>query len=317
LPRSVGWFIRGGYRVVVADSSETEWKHPLRDDSNLIYLHIPGSYAVYIQKMSAAIHAVQTPLAAICADDDFILYSGLDSCAEFLLNNSDYSFCQGYAYLFQCFSSRIAVWPMPYDHHDVESDFWFDRILATKSTVYYGVNRVEILADVFRFLGPCEILRSISAVGLVDFSFTNIVSKYGKMKRLPVPFGMREYSLVVDCVGTRSELILKNSFSAFYQDFLAFLMQGKDVSAEQNTALVRLFAADFASQIQYDMIPTFSRRKYVRLLPKGIQQSGEYFLRTLGAIRGFLRSGYLPALSLFFCQDYKMFKDQLKNNSVK
>lgn len=317
LPRSVGWFVHGGYRVIVADSSESEWQHPLREDRNLTYLHIPGSYAVYMQKMNEAIQAVETPLAALCADDDFILYSGLDSCAEFLLSNSDYSFCQGYAYLFQCFSSRVAVWPMPYDFHDVESEFWVDRVLATKSTAYYGVNRVEVLAEIFRFLETCEVSRSMPAAGLVDFVLTAIVSKNGKMKRLQVPFGLREYSMVVNAVGTRPQLILDPALPVFFQGLLAQLKQGKVVSADQEAALVRVIAADFAGQIIYDLIPVVSRRKSIAFLPKNLQSLSEYALRSMRAIRAFLRNGYFPALNLFVGEDFKMFKKQLKANLVK
>jgi len=317
LPRSVGWFVRGGYRVIVADSSGSEWQHPLREDRNLTYLHVPGSYAVYMQKVNAAVQAVETPLAALCADDDFILYSGLDRCAEFLLTHSNYSFCQGYAYLFQCFSSRVAVWPMPYDLHDVESESWIERILATKSTAYYGVNRVEVLAEIFRFLEACEISRSMSAAGLIDFAFTDIVSRNGKMKRLQVPFGLREYSVVVNAVGARPQLILDQALPAFFQGLLALLKQGKVVSADQEAALVRAFAADFAGQIQYDLTPAVSRRKSVEFFPKSLQSLSEFSLRSIRAVRAFLRRGYFPALNLFFGEDYKMFKNQLKGNPVR
>lgn len=317
LPRSVGWFVRGGYRVIVADSSESEWHHPLREDRHLTYLHTPGPYAVYMHKMAAATHIVETPLVALCADDDFILYSGLDRCTGFLLNNPDYAFCQGYAYLFQCFTSRLALWPMPYDFHDVESAFWVDRVLATKSTAYYGVNRVEILADIFRFLETCEIVQSISAAGLVDFAFTSIVSKNGKLKRLQVPFGLREYSLAVSAVGTRPQLLSDPSLPIFFQSFLAFLKQGQNVSADEEVALVRSIAADFAGQIQYDLIPAVSRRKSVESLPQGLQELGEFSLRAIRAIRAFSGRDYFPALSLFFGEDYKLFKKSLKDPLVR
>jgi glycosyltransferase domain-containing protein len=314
LPRSVGWFLRGGYRVVVADSSEAKWQHPLKTNKEkLTYLHIPGTFAVYHQKMALASNAVTTPLVALCADDDFILYSGLERCAEFLVSNSDYSFCQGYSYLFQRFASHNAIWPMLYDFHDVEFEGWVDRFLATKSTAYYGVNRTEVLSESFRFLESCEILHLSSTAGLVDFALTSIVSKHGKMKRLQVPFGLREYSLAVSAVGTRSRLILDQRLPEFFRMLLAHLKQGKDVSVDQEAAILRAFAADWAGQLQYDLIGTLGYREYVKFLPGNLQSLAEYFMREISAVRNFLRRGYLPALKIFHSEDYRLFNNVLRS----
>lgn len=317
LVRSVSWFLQGGYDVVIADSTDCAWQHPLQDDPRVTYIHKPGPYAVYVDKVLAALQAVKTPMTAMCADDDFILYSGLEACADFLVNHEDYAFCQGYAYLFQTIADRHAIWPMPYDYHDVESSDWLQRVIATKSSAYYGVNRTKNLYEVFSFLKKARLLQDITAAGLADFCLTAMVSRNGKMRRLNIPFALREYSPVVCAVGTRPNLILDERLPEFFQLLLRQLLAGEfGLDSKEADALVRLFAEDFSGQLRYDLTPSASKRGIVRRLPKAIQDAAELGVRWKAAIQGFSRKGYRPALSLFKSEEYSMFKKQLQDFPV-
>ena len=317
LVRSVSWFLKGGYDIVIADSTECAWQHSLQDDPRVTYIHKPGPYAVYVDKLLAALQAVKTPMTAMCADDDFILYSGLEACADFLENHEDYAFCQGYAYLFQTIAGRNAIWPMPYDYHDVESSDWLQRVIATKSTVYYGLNRTAALLEAFEFLLEVKLSRSTKAGGLVDFALTSIVARFGKMKRLTIPFALREYSTAVNVVGTRPELLLDPDLAVFFQKLLLRLMKEVDGSHfEVEKALMRIFADDFSGQLRYDLTPSASKRGVVCLFPKSIQEAAELGVRWKAAIQGFRRKGYLPALSLFKSKEYSLFKKQLQDFPV-
>lgn len=317
LVRSVNWFLQGGYDVVVADSTESAWTHSLQDDPRVTYIHKPGPYAVYVDKVLAALQSVKTPMTAMCADDDFILFSGLESCADFLEKNEDYAFCQGYAYLFQTIAGRHAIWPMPYDYHDVELPDWLQRVIATKSSAYYGVNRTENLYEVFSFLKRVRLLQDITAAGFADFCLTTIVSKKGKLRRLSIPFALREYSPVVCAVGTRPRLILDERLPEFFQLFLAHLLAGEfEIDSKEANALVCAFAEDFSGQLRYDLTPSASKRGIVRRLPKAIQDVAELGVRWKAAIQGFTRKGYRPALSLFKSEEYSMFKKQLQDFPV-
>lgn len=317
LVRSVSWFLQGGYDVVIADSTESPWAHSLQSDPRVTYIHRPGSYAVYVDKVLAALMAVKTPMVAMCADDDFILFSGLEAGADFLDNNEDYAFCQGYAYLFQTIAGHHAIWPMPYDFHDVESPDWLERVVATKSTVYYGLNRTAALLEAFRFLHEARLSRSTKAGGLVDFALTSIVARAGKMKRLRIPFSLREYSPSVNVVGTRPELLLDPDTVVFFQTLLQRLMKeeaGQQCEAEH--ALIQAFAEDFSGQLRYDLTPSASRRGIVQSLPKALQEAAELGVRWKAAMHGFMRKGYGPAVSLFASREYSMFKKQLQDYPV-
>lgn len=317
LVRSVSWFLQGGYDVVIADSTECAWQHPLQDDPRVTYIHKPGPYAVYVDKVLAALQAVKTPMTAMCADDDFILYSGLEACADFLENHEDYAFCQGYAYLFQTIAGRHAIWPMPYDYHDVESPDWLQRVIATKSTVYYGLNRTSALLEAFGFLHEAKLSRSMKAGGLVDFALTSIVARHGKMKRLKIPFALREYSPAVNVVGTRPELLLDPDLAVFFQKLLEQLVKERDESHfEAEKALMRAFAEDFSGQLRYDLTPSASKRGIVSRFPQAIQETAELGVRWKAAVQGFMRKGYRPALSLFKSEEYSMFKKQLQDFPV-
>jgi hypothetical protein len=236
---------------------------------------------------------------------------------DFLEKHQDYAFCQGYAYLFQTIAGRHAIWPMPYDYHDVESPDWLQRVIATKSTVYYGLNRTAALLEAFEFLHEAKLSRSMKAGGLVDFALTSIVARHGKMKRLMIPFALREYSPAVNVVGTRPELLLDPDLAGFFQTLLQRLLKESDgLYSEAEKALMRAFAEDFSGQLRYDLTPSASKRGIVRSLPKAIQDVAELGVRWKAAMQGFARKGYRPALSLFKSEEYSMFKKQLQDFPV-
>lgn len=319
LVRSVHWFLQGGYDVVIADSTEIAWKDPMKDDPRVTYIHKPGSAAVYFDKMVLAIELVKTPFAAICADDDFILFPALEACADYLEKNNQYVFCQGYAYLFQTIAGRTAVWPMLYDYHDVESSEWLQRVTAVKSSVYYGVNKTDILLSAFDFLRGENLSRNFKAGGLMDYALTSLVARNGKLKRLPIPFALREYSLVVQSIGTRPELLLDSELPNFFRALLNKLLQSvENAHPELERVLVRNFAQDFSDQLHYDLSrPLKSKRLLVERFPRAIQEWAELGMRFTMAVRRFSRKDYLLALSLFKSEDYTLFKKQIKKFPVK
>src|SRR5205085_1271694 len=78
--------------IVVADSSDKEYTLPFQ--SNYIqYYHFPGIGLP--QKLSAALRKIHTTFTVMCADDDFIIPEGIQTCAEFLKANKEYAAAQG------------------------------------------------------------------------------------------------------------------------------------------------------------------------------------------------------------------------------
>lgn len=298
LKRCVDWFTRCGYPIVVADSTSAPWRVP-SGLANVNYVHVPGGFEVYIKKLLQALNHVNTPFVAFCADDDLILPSGLDQSVDFLKTNPDYSFCQGYSYLFQEICHKFILWPMHYDYHDDSSPAWLDRVCSPKSTVYYGVNITSVIGEALLFMEESQFLTSVNHMAAIDFVLTATAAKCGKFKRLSVPFGMREYSPNPTSI-SRGEMLFDDQFSAFNRSLVKHLCSDRPDATDAKMRLTNLIIEDFAANAQYDLkIPNSKLRDSVAALPKGLQSFCELSLRIKNSFQSFLRPGYFHAWSVF------------------
>lgn len=308
LARCVRWFSELGYTVVIADSSASSLADVYADRRDVTYIHCPGGFEVYPRKLQLALNEVRTPLVAMCADDDFISPAGLDASAAFLTANAEYAFSQGYAYLYQTFGRRIALWPMVYPFHNNESGEWINRVESAKSTVYYGLNRTEVLRDAIRFVARQDFSELGDTVGaFADGALTAIVARAGKFKRCEVPFAFREYSRSVAGVGGRLESIVSRNIPDYYKNLTAKLM-GEESDALKRQRLVRVFAADFAHQILYDLHVPVGQPIRLASWSEWARSRAEFSLRLYRAAMLFKSGEYRPFLKVFSTPDYRRFK---------
>ncbi len=242
------------------------------------YVHCPGGFEVYATKLQRALPEVRTPLVAMCADDDFMTGEGLAASVDFLSRHPDHSFSQGYAYTYQLFGKRLVVWPMPYDYHDVHEDSWIARVESPLSTVYYGVLRTQVLRDGVGFLAKQDFGETLeSAAGFFDFCLTTYAARCGKFKRCPVPFGLREYSPRRPLWGRVSEPSRHATFLISIEILRSSCWAVIRPRACARGCL-RVFARDYAGQIQYDLSPHESKKTSVRYLPIRLVAHAAYFL---------------------------------------
>lgn len=308
LARCVRWFSDFDCPIVIADSSASISCGGLQSD-RITHIHCPGGFDVYPRKLQLAMGRVVTPLVAMCADDDFITKEGLDASASFLTNNQDYAFSQGYAYLYQTFGHRLALWPMVYPHHNNLSESWLDRIANAKSTVYYGINRAHILRDAVDFVARQDFSEvSDGVAGFIDTAITMHAARAGKFKRCEVPFAFREYSVNVNSVGRRFDSIVSRNVPDFYRNLLtAFARDNSDPEARRR--LLQLFAADYAGQITFDLTASASRKARLGQLPPWALQHAEYLFRLYSAAKLYGSQDYRAFLKAFSSQDYRRFKN--------
>lgn len=313
LDRCIGWFLQFGCPIVVADSSSSEWNSDLRGKPSVRYLHKPAvAFERYCEKMYEALDRVETPLVAICADDDLIAESGLHDSVQFLRAHPDYSFSQGYAYTFQEIGGRLVLTPMPYGSHDIVSESWIERVELARSTVFYGVNRTDLLKRAFDFLRQQD-FREIpyASAGFIDFCITALAAKGGKFKRCPVPFGFREYSPVVSAVGTRHRTIVSRNVPDLYANLLAVLA-GPDASDDVQDRLLKLMARDYAGQIAYDAtIQSSKKETMARVIPAPWLDRVEYAYRLYSASRSYASKSYYKFSGVFFSPEYRRVRDHI------
>ncbi|MEI7605816.1 MAG: TIGR00180 family glycosyltransferase [Rhodospirillaceae bacterium] len=310
LKRCLQWFLEFGYPIVIADSSARQWESELRRHPSITYIWHPGGFDCYLPKLKMALDTIATPYMAMCADDDFILHEGIRKAVAFLEDNPDYSFAQGYSYLYQVFGARAALWPLYYPSRGAFQDDWMERVAARNDTIYYGVNRTAHLKKAVEFLVRQDFSGIVdSAVGFFDFALTSTVARQGKLKRLPVPFGLREYSPLVSAVGTRYRTIVTDKVARFYDNLIDFLSEG-DRSEATRTALQRVCARDYAGQLSYDesISGALSRKRRLAFLPPAALPLAEELFRYWSALRLFLTSDFFPALGVFAHPEYPRFR---------
>lgn len=107
LSRILEYYEDTDIRIVVADSTEIHFKN-IEQYSNLTYHHY--SNIDFITKITSILSVVSTPYTVICADDDFIIPSGLEKCINFLENNHDYVCASGRVLLFNKKSDVSYSW---------------------------------------------------------------------------------------------------------------------------------------------------------------------------------------------------------------
>lgn len=308
LERCVRWFLDLPYPIVVADSSATEWPSALRAHERIRYIHMPGDFEAYLPKLQRGLAAIETPYVAMCADDDFITADGLAQSIQFLDAHPDYSFCQGYAYLFQAFDGHVVARPIAYDNHDITRDEWIDRVERAKHTVYYGVNRITVLRNAIDFLARqdfTEILKAIPA--FIDLCLTANAARCGKFKRVKVPFGLREYSPYIQTTGTRPATLISRNIPDFYRNLLTWLMAGEN-SESVRDRLLRVFGRDYAGLIVFDLAGRRSRKRFVGWFGAALARRIEFVYRLCTAARAYASVTYGPAVKLFWHSEYRRLK---------
>jgi glycosyltransferase domain-containing protein len=309
LARCVRWFAPLGCTIVITDSSATEWTSELRTLPQVRYLHRPGGFEVYLAKLVAAYELVETPLAMMCADDDFALHGAVRSSVEFLTRNSDHEVCCGYYYLFQAFGPRVQLWPMVYRDHDLPEADWQARLSRATSTPYYAVVRTGSMRETFRFLVSQDFAGIENAfAGFVDTTLTWTAARNGKFKRLTEPFGLREYSPVVSSTGVRHRTITSHKIAGFYSALIDHLLRASQVP-EDRELLLRLAARDYSGQIAYDLSLGPSRKRKVESLPPALQARAEESFRIATAARMYATSEFRDFAKVFWHPERKRFKD--------
>jgi glycosyltransferase domain-containing protein len=316
LKRSLDWFLSGGFRVIVADSTRT-----LNDEvsqlqnSKLTYLHRPGGYEVYTAKIYEALRLVDTPYVALCADDDFILYEGLEQGERFLDSNADYAFYQGMAYFFQIIGKRLALWPFLYSA-DLASDFWVARVVEPKNTVFYGVNRSVVALKAFKVLQNQALVQNESAAGLVDATFTAIVARTGKLMFEQTPFALREYSPTVMSVGSRYQLLFNHNLPTFLSALFSSLVADDKLDEASSVLLKKWLAQDIAGQIVYDGQASRGVRSLANKFSPRVRETIEFTYRTWQLLKLTSSVKGLKATRVFFNTEYHSIKKKVLHKSA-
>lgn len=183
------------FRIHILDSSSEELvldelKQLLKEKSIIYQKFDPSIF--FPNKIAMGCNYVITPYVALCADDDFIVPSGIEDSVKFLLNELDYTLAHG-RYTFHRLNSAAqkVVWePGYFKDETLANESAIDRInahLTNYSSTFYAVHRTEIM----------KLIWNETAIHATSFGLSEILPSvlgvlYGKLKVLDVFYSSRE-----------------------------------------------------------------------------------------------------------------------------
>jgi len=190
------------YPVLILDSSQQRLpgyvRGLLEGNSSVKYIRFPEK-TPFAEKLARGLALVHSGYSLFCADDDFVLPSGVSASIEFLEQNGDYSSCQGITITHSATPSRLASrrfrWnPSPEDAKSIEFENPALRLHGhlSKYTLptFYAVHRTPLARLIWN-----ETCKYTSDWGLSELFPSAMSVIYGKMKLLPVLYSSRERNL--------------------------------------------------------------------------------------------------------------------------
>jgi glycosyltransferase domain-containing protein len=233
----------GKCRVFVGDSSSEDNKKKNEkfiskitklDVSHIMY---PSDINPYF-KTADTLNYVKEKYCALCADDDFITYSGLRMCVDFLMANPDFTCAHG-NYFGYCVKKNkkgeIQFFWKPLSTTDSiilpDSEARMAYHFANYSATFYAIHRTEFLKFVFQ--------ENMNYT--IDYQFGELLPSmltliYGKMKKLDVMCNVREMnpnSTNWTC-NTLSDFIKDGSYDEKYTKFRECLAQHLVLNSKLN-----------------------------------------------------------------------------------
>lgn len=192
LARLLDYYSNYKLNIFVADSTVTPF--PAENISkNVKYYHYPN-YS-YAKKLPLIYSKVKTKYVVFCADDDFIIPSGILESVNFLEKNADYSSCHGHYAFFQSLNNKdLSAYPFYLDsmNLDVNSNKPSKRVIQLLSAymqLLYAVTKTADIQQVFKYLTNYPEIKNDN---LIEIFQAIILCINGKSKTLPILYCVRE-----------------------------------------------------------------------------------------------------------------------------
>ncbi|MFI5204353.1 MAG: TIGR00180 family glycosyltransferase [Flavobacteriales bacterium] len=189
IPRGIEYYGNSGITTIIIDSSPEKYAGDI-PFANIRYLHMPG-YS-FVPKIAEVLKNINTPCTGMCADDDFILPSSIESCVNFLKNNPSYASAQGnYMVYRRTGKNNLVLSPLLHPYQwEINAEKPAQRLtqLAEKYFhLYYAVHRTESFKEIFTSFD-----NSIKSLNLFELHLGCVAVINGKHKSLPVLYNVRE-----------------------------------------------------------------------------------------------------------------------------
>lgn len=174
-----------------ADKTYSKQLEQLLTDPNVSCQKFDSS-TFFVHKIVQGIKSVETPFSVLCADDDFLVPSGLEQCVEFLSNQSDFLSCQGRSILHQLKEDKFLWMPNGLNALSVDQQTpakRFDFFFPDNYCGYplYAVHRTDLHKEIWDAADHC-----VCDWGLSEIFPSSLSVILGKMKILDCFYSSRE-----------------------------------------------------------------------------------------------------------------------------
>lgn len=192
LLRLLDYYSQDKLSILIADSTIKPFKLP-RKFKNVEYYHFPNY--PYVKKLPLIYKKVKTKYVVFCADDDFVLSSGINVCINFLEENPDYISAHGHYLRFkEEKSGNISAWPtyLYSLNLDINSNIPSKRVvqlLSNYAQLLYATIRTKEAKRIYSLLEKNSL---ISNDNLVELTQAILLCIEGKSKVLPILYDVRE-----------------------------------------------------------------------------------------------------------------------------
>lgn len=238
--------------IIIADSSKDLYKKQnqkiIQNFPNLkiSYLDKFPSDLVSHQKFGKMVEFVKTKYVCFCADDDFIIPTGIKEAVDFLEKNPDYSSAHGTYIYFYIFNNPLQGkkfwWNFRYAYESITSSDSVTRLTTHLSNYYqvlWAVRRTDLVKKAYR-----EFLKSkVNPWFFGELLPDMLTLIYGKMKRLKNLYSAREafstsYSHWPSLMDAKNKGLYDKEYTKFKRTLINNLRRDSNLSEKELGALI-------------------------------------------------------------------------------
>lgn len=177
--------------ILVLDSSTESAAAMAAQYPGVEYLHLPQfSYMGLQAKLTYGVNLVRTPYMAFAADDDFLLFDGMNQSLDFLDANPDYGLCHGYCLNYLAQATQVLYHrrnkKVREDYAEPRAEQRLLDFMGEFIPPFYAITRTALLQQWFELL-PAGTSFEWQEIGHAYFLLTN-----AKARLLPIPYAVRE-----------------------------------------------------------------------------------------------------------------------------
>ncbi|MBO9550261.1 TIGR00180 family glycosyltransferase [Pseudomonas sp.] len=191
LQRTLQYYSDYPCSILVLDSSTESAAAMAAGYPDVEYLHLPQfSYQGFQAKLTYGVNRVKTPFMAFAADDDFLLFDGLNQSLDFLDANPDYGMCHGYSLNYLAEATRVNYYRRNKKvREDYDAPRAEQRLLDYMGEFippFYAVTRTALLRQWL------ELLPEGTGFEWLEVSHVYFLLANAKARLLPIAYVVRE-----------------------------------------------------------------------------------------------------------------------------